>query len=197
MSTVLLRLCAVFGVSLLLAIPAAAQQQSGSDIGGPFELQGVDGARFGSVDLKGKPYALFFGFTNCPEVCPMALAEMSFSLAALGEDADRLTPVFVTVDPERDTAEHLDTYLEAFDERIVGLRGTDDETAAVAGAFRATYRKVPTSGDDYTMDHTAIIYLIDANGAFFDKIDYREDHEAQLAKYRRLIAAHETGHHEH
>jgi protein SCO1/2 len=186
-------LAALIGAVLLLSNPVAAQP--GPDVGGNFELATVDGKRFGSRNLEGRPYALFFGFTHCPEVCPTALAEMTSSLSALGKDANVLTTVFITVDPERDTPEYLKAYLEAFDERIVGLRGTEQETAEVARKFRATYRKVPTSDDDYTMDHTAIIYLMDRNGTFFDKIDYRENHDAQLKKYRRLIAADRHGSH--
>ena len=182
-------LAAALALALSFAVPAAAQN---AEIGGDFVLKTVDGEPFGSENLKDRPYALFFGFTHCPEVCPMALAEITFSLQSLGEDADLLTPVFVTVDPERDTGERLKDYLGSFDERIVGLRGSEDEIAAVARAFRATYRKVPTSGGDYTVDHTAIIYLIDDTGAFFDKIDYREPYEAQLEKYRRLIDAHKA-----
>lgn len=169
--------------TLLHWAPALAQ-----DVGGPFSLTDVAGNRVTDEDLLGKPYALFFGFTHCPEVCPLALSEISFALSELGEEAEDLTAVFVTVDPERDTPEHLGAYLGAFDERILGLHGTPEETAAVARAFRATYRKVPLSDGDYTVDHTAIIYLMDSEGAFFDKVDYREDYEVQVEKYRRLLA---------
>lgn len=179
-------LLVAFGLTLPLTAPTAAQA---ADIGGDFELTNVDGEPYGSENLKGKPYALFFGFTHCPEVCPTTLSEISFSLQELGDDADRFTPVFITVDPERDTAEILKEYLGAFDERIVGLRGTPEEIATVARAFRATYKKVEQSDGDYTVDHTAVIYLIDGNGHFFDKIDYREDSDVQLQKYRRLLQA--------
>lgn len=175
-------------LGLMISLSASVFAEN-TDIGGPFELSTVNGERFGSEELKGKPYALFFGFTNCPEVCPTALAEITLSLSALGEDGNRLTPIFVTVDPVRDTAEQLKEYLGSFDNRIVGLRGSEDEIAEVARRFKATYRKVPYSDGDYTIDHTAVIYLMDGNGTFFDKIDYREPHEAQLEKFRRLIAA--------
>ena len=185
-----LALIAALASAALAAMPTSAQDL---DLGGRFELTNVEGERFGSAELAGRPYALFFGFTHCPEVCPMALAEISYGLHVLGPDGDDLTPVFVTVDPARDTAERLRDYLGAFDGRIVGLRGTESEIAEVARAFRATYRKVPLAGGDYTVDHTAVIYLMGADGGFFDKVDYREDVDAQIAKYRALIAHHRAG----
>ncbi|MFD1198729.1 SCO family protein [Brucella gallinifaecis] len=177
---------------LTLALPVSTHAQ-GADIGGEFRLTNIEGQPFGSENLKGKPYALFFGFTHCPEVCPTTLSEIAFSLQELGSDADRLTTVFVTVDPERDTAETLKEYLGFFDKRIVGLRGTPEEIASVARAFRATYKKVALTDGDYTVDHTAVIYLIDGEGTFFDKIDYRETSDVQLEKYRRLIEADRVG----
>lgn len=168
---------------VMLATPVAAQE-----IGEDFALTATDGRRVGAEDLLGQPYMLFFGFTHCPEVCPTALAEISARLEDLGKDADRLIPVFVTVDPERDTAEYLAEYLGWFDPRIIGLRGTEAETEATARAFRATYRKVPLDGGGYTMDHTAVIYLMDADGVFFDRIDYRDSPQTQLQALRALLA---------
>ncbi|WP_245443790.1 SCO family protein [Mesorhizobium sp. DCY119] len=180
----------------MLTPPAAVAQQptetastTAYDIGGRFSLTTQHGTQLSDADLKGKPYIVFFGFTHCPEVCPTTLFELTGALAALGPDADLLTPLFVTVDPERDTQEYLASYLGAFDSRIIGLSGSAEETAAIARSFKATYRKVPLGGDDYTMDHTAIIYLIDREGQFFDKIDYREDFAVQIEKLRRLVAA--------
>lgn len=188
---------AVLFASLLLAVPAVAQEASPAanqsatsyDIGGPFSLTTQHGKRFTEADVKAKPYLVFFGFTHCPEVCPTTLFELTGVLAELGAEADRLVPIFVTVDPERDTQEYLASYLGVFDSRIVGLRGTPDETAAMARLFRATYRKVPLEDGDYTMDHTAIIYLMDDRGQLFDRIEYLEDHASQVAKLRRLLAA--------
>lgn len=159
------------------------------DIGEGFSLTATDGRRIGPEELRGRPYLLFFGFTHCPEICPMALSEISLRLEDLGPDADRLTPIFVTVDPARDTPEHLRDYLGWFDPRILGLSGTDQETATAARTFRATYRKVRLADGGYTMDHTAAIYLMDAEGGFFGHIDYRDDPEMQLAELRHLLAA--------
>lgn len=167
----------------------AAQTESDLAIGGPFALTTHKGVRLSDADLRGKPYALFFGFTHCPEVCPTTLFELAGAVAELGPVADGLNVVFVTVDPERDTPEYLASYLATFNERFIGLRGTPDEVAAVARAFKATYRKVPLEGDDYTMDHTAIVYLIDAQGRYFDRIEYLAPHELQVEKLKRLLDA--------
>jgi protein SCO1/2 len=120
-------------------------------------------------------------------VCPTTLFEMSQHLKDLGPDADRLNVVFVTVDPERDTPDLLKTYLESFDPRIVALTGTPEEMAAAATAYHVSYRKVPTEGGSYTMDHTASVILTDANGGFLSLIDYHEDEATTLAKLRRAL----------
>lgn len=157
-------------------------------IGGPFVLTTQSGARLTEADLRGKPFTVFFGFTHCPEVCPTTLWEMSAALKALGPDADRLKVLFVTVDPARDTPGSLAGYLQAFDPRIVGLTGTEAEIDAMAKAYRAYWRKVPTEGGDYTMDHTASVFLMDAKGEFAGTIAYEEQAPVRLEKLRRLIA---------
>jgi protein SCO1 len=156
-------------------------------IGGPFELTSHEGKRFKSGDLKGKPFALFFGFTNCPDVCPTTLLELTNRMAELGADADKLRIVFVTVDPEKDTPEFMKRYIANFDKRVIGLTGTPAEIAAIAKAYRAVYAKVKTK-DDYTMDHTATVYLMDAQGRFVSTIAYQEAAETQRAKLKRLVA---------
>ena len=156
-------------------------------VGGPFSLVNHRGERVTQETFKGKPTAYFFGFTHCPEVCPTTLFQMTQHLKELGPDADRLNVVFVTVDPERDTPELLKTYMESFDPRIVALTGTPEELAAAAKAFRVSYRKVPTEGGDYTMDHTASVIVTDAEGWFVSLIDYHEDSAAALAMLRRAV----------
>ncbi|MGF9567229.1 SCO family protein [Neorhizobium sp. BT27B] len=172
---------------MLVALAGVVKAQD-VDLGGPFTLKAQDGRTFTEKDLAGRPYALFFGFTHCPEVCPTTLGEISVSLSELGTVAEDFRVVFVTVDPERDTPERLKEYLGWFDERIVGLSGTVEEVAVMARAFKATYRKVPTSGGNYTMDHTALIFLMDRHGRFFDKVAYGEHQESQFRKIRDLIA---------
>jgi protein SCO1 len=157
-----------------------------SSIGGPFTLITAADKPFSSEMLKGRPYVLFFGFTNCSDVCPTTLLEMSNALAALGPDADRLTMLFVTVDPERDTAEHLKTYLAAFDPRIIGLTGTATDIASVARAYHVFYEKVPTSSG-YTMNHTATIFLMDRKGALASTTNHEEPEAVQHNKLRRLL----------
>jgi protein SCO1/2 len=158
-----------------------------SAIGGPFTLTTIEGKPFSSEMLKGRPYALFFGFTNCPDVCPTTLLEMSNALAALGPDADRLNVLFVTVDPERDTAEHLKAYLSTFDRRIIGLTGSADDIASVARAYHAFYEKVPTSSG-YTMNHTAAVFLMDRKGALAGTTSHEESEAVQRDKLRRLLS---------
>lgn len=178
--------------ALSVTHPAAAQQSVVSasyDIGGPFSLTDQHGRTFTDANVSGKPYLVFFGFTHCPEICPTTLYELTGVLAELGASADNLVPIFVTVDPERDTQEYLASYLGVFDKRFVGLRGTAEETAAIARQFRATYRKVPREDGDYSMDHTAIIYLMGRDGQLFDRIEYGEAYASQLSKLKRLLAA--------
>ncbi len=157
-------------------------------IGGPFTLTTQTGAKLSDADLKGKPFAVFFGFTHCPEVCPTTLWETTEALKALGSDADKLKVLFISVDPTRDTPEFLARYLQSFDPRIVGLTGSEAEIAAVGKEYRAYWRKVPTEDGDYTMDHTASIFLMDRDGQFTGTISYGESMEIRLQKLRRLIA---------
>ena len=157
-------------------------------IGGPFELTTHDGKRLSSADLKGTPFALFFGFTHCPDVCPTTMLELSNAIKALGPDADRLRFFFVSVDTERDTPELLKLYLSNFDPRITGLVGTPDEIAAVAKAYRVMYEKVPTK-DGFTYNHTALVYLMGRDGRLAGTINYQESADAVLKKLRRLTGA--------
>ncbi len=159
-------------------------------IGGAFDLIDTDGASFSSDALAGKPFAIFFGYTHCPDVCPATLFEMSEALKELGPSADRLNVVFVSIDPERDTPPLLKSYLSAFDERIIGLTGTPESIAAAAKAFRAFYDKVPADDGDYTMNHSAAVLLMDADGRYVGTIDYDSDAETRLAKLRRLVDLH-------
>ncbi|MGN6550653.1 MAG: SCO family protein, partial [Pararhizobium sp.] len=142
-----------------------------------------------NAQLAGKPYLVFFGFTHCPDICPTTLFELTDLMAELGPAADRFTPLFITVDPERDTQQVLVEYMTAFDERILALRGSQEETDATVKAFAAYYRKVPVEGGGYTMDHTAGVILMDAEGRFVGTLDMHEPRENVLAKLRRLVNA--------
>jgi protein SCO1/2 len=156
-------------------------------IGGPIRLTDQDGKPFDSASLAGKPYAVFFGFTNCPDACPTTLSEIARTEDELGAPANELTTVFVTVDPERDTPAVLKEYISNFSTNTVALSGTPEQVAEVATEFRVYYKKVPTSDGGYTMDHTAVLYLMGRDGAFRDVIAYSEDHERFVAKIKRLL----------
>lgn len=134
------------------------------EIGGPIDLINQDGEAVTQEDFKGEPSLVFFGFTYCPDICPMTLVTLDRALSELPEDKAPRT-VLISVDPERDTPETLKTYIgnDAFPDRIVGLTGSDEQVAAAAGAFVAAYAKVedPSSAAGYTMDHSSIIYLMD------------------------------------
>jgi protein SCO1/2 len=173
-------------VTVLLLVPEQRQAQSRVPIGGPFKLTTQDGKPFTDETLKGKPFAVFFGFTHCPEVCPTTLYDLTQDLAALGKDADNLRVAFVTVDPARDTPELMKTYLASFDPRIVGLTGTEEEIAAAAKAYKVYYRKVPTDSD-YTMDHTATIFLMDSKGDFYGTSNFQESQDIRRGKLKKLI----------
>ncbi|MEJ1157867.1 SCO family protein [Prosthecomicrobium sp. N25] len=155
-------------------------------IGGDFALVDQDGKPVTREALKGRPAAMFFGFTHCPDVCPTTLAEAGQWLAALGPDAGKLQFVFVSVDPERDTPEALKQYLSAFDERIRGLTGSQEAVDRVIKAYRVYARKVQ-SGSSYVMDHTAAVYLMNADQRFVGTINYQEPTDKALAKLRQLI----------
>lgn len=169
--------------------PAREVATGAPELGGAFALVNHRGEAVTEQDFRGKPTAYFFGFLHCPEICPTTLFEMTSRLAELGPAADRLNVVFVTIDPERDTPERIAAYLESFDPRIVGLTGTPEEVADAARTFGITYRKVPTEGGEYTMDHTASVLLFDEDGRFATLIDYHDSPEAALGKLRRVVGA--------
>jgi protein SCO1/2 len=179
----------VAGIAAMLMWPKTVRTavNSVSPIGGPFTLTTQTGAKLSDTDLKGRPFAVVFGFTRCPEVCPTTLWEMTQAFKALGPDADKLRMLFISVDPTRDTPEFLARYLQSFDKHITGLTGTEAEIAAVGREYRIYYEKVPTEDGDYTMNHTATIFLMDAEGQFSGTIAYGEDMDMRLRKLRRLI----------
>ena len=157
-----------------------------TSIGGPFSMLDQDDRPVTEADFAGKPRAMFFGFTSCPDVCPTMLMEMTGWLERLGPLAERLQPIFVSVDPERDTPEVIKEYLSVFDPRITGLTGTPEQLAKFAANYGVYYEKVPTGDDDYTMNHTAGVLLFDASGGFRGIADYHENPDDAEAKLRRL-----------
>jgi protein SCO1/2 len=157
-----------------------------SAIGGPFKLVDQDGKSITDQDLKGRPFLVFFGYTHCPDVCPTTLFELSEVMHALGKDADRINALFVTVDPERDTAAVIKDYLSSFDPHVRGATGDRDAIDKIEKDYRVFAKKVPTKNGDYSMDHTALVYLMDKQGRFVApfKLDRKpEEAAAALRKY--------------
>ena len=187
---------AVAGLGLLIAFVLLTpqpkpDQAAGGRIGGAFQLAQAKGGVLDSATLKGRPYGLFFGFTQCPDICPGTLTEMT----ALMDELDKgplsaklkdFRILFITVDPERDTADLLANYLSAFDGRILGLIPTMETLPGLAKQFAAFYQKVPTSSG-YTMNHTSAVYLFSGEGIFSGTIDIQESKASQKAKLERLL----------
>ena len=154
---------------LVACTPSGPQFQSsdvtGSSFGRDFALHDVEGKPRTLADFRGKAVVVFFGYTQCPDVCPTTLAALAEAMKQLGPDADRVQVLFVTVDPDRDTPELLGKYVPAFDRRFLGLRGNAEETARTAKEFRILYQKQPgTSPGSYTMDHSAGTFIFDPQG---------------------------------
>ncbi|WP_428029153.1 SCO family protein [Ancylobacter sp.] len=156
-------------------------------IGGPFELVDQNGKTVTQEAFAGTPMLVFFGFTHCPDICPTSLFEMSQLFEVLGPDARKVTGLFITVDPERDTPEVMKSYLGSFHPSIQGLSGTPEQVAAVTRAYRAYAKKVPTQGGDYTMDHTAIVYLMSKDGQFVAPFNLKRPPEEAAAELRRYL----------
>ncbi len=154
-------------------------------VGGPFTLVDQDGRTVTERDFAGATHLVFFGFTHCPDVCPTTLQQISDVLAALGDRGKAVRVAFVSVDPERDDPASLKTYLSSFDPRITGLTGSPEQVSAAEKAYRAYAKKVPGKDGDYTMEHTAIVYVMDGRNHFLGALDLSrppEDSAAQLAK---------------
>lgn len=184
---------AAFGLSLAVGLLAALWLMGGfrggpalAAIGGPFRLTDQSGQTVTEKSLAGRPTIIFFGFTHCPDICPTALFDMSEVLRAMGPDADKVNAYFISVDPERDTPTAMKDYLSSFDPHLKGLTGSVDEIAKVTTAYRVYAKKVPLKDGDYTMDHTALVYLMDRQGNFVRPFDLKrkpEDAAADLKRY--------------
>jgi protein SCO1/2 len=156
-------------------------------VGGPFRLEDQNGKPVTDADMKGKPFLVFFGFTHCPDICPTTLFDMSQLMKQLGPDADRTAALFITVDPERDTPKVLKDYLSNFDPHLRGLTGDPAAISAAIRAYRVYAKKVPLENGDYTMDHTAVVYLMDKDGHFVAPFDTSRTPQAEAADLRRYF----------
>ncbi|MDE2064136.1 MAG: SCO family protein [Bradyrhizobium sp.] len=156
-------------------------------IGGPFQLTDQTGQTITEKSMLGRPTLVFFGFTHCPDVCPTTLFEMSEVLKAMGKDADRVNAYYISVDPERDTQAVMKEYLSSFDPRLKGLTGSPQQVAKVMSEYRVYSKKVPLKDGDYTMDHTALIYLMDRDGKFVAPFNINQKPEQAAADLKRYL----------
>ena len=181
---------AVAVIAIVFAVTSgrSVREHGEARIGGPFTLVDDTGAAVTERTLAGKPSAIYFGYTYCPEVCPTTLNDLARWMKALGPDADKLNYVFVTVDPARDTPQVMHDYVSAFDPRIRGFTGTPGEIAKVAREYGVYYQRIPTSDGGYVMDHSAALYLMGPDARFVSLIHYQEDDATAVDKLRRLAA---------
>lgn len=184
---------AILALGLVALIGAAAFIVSGGGdharaaaIGGPFTLVDQNGARVTDATYKGAPSVVFFGYTHCPDVCPTTLFDMSEALKRLPA-GKKVSVLFVTVDPERDTPAALKDYLSSFDPRISGLTGTRDEVDGALKAYRVYSKKQPQENGEYSMDHSAIVYLMDKQGRFVTALNLQSPPEAVAKEIERVM----------
>jgi protein SCO1 len=175
-----------FGVVLFITGRAPVGQAVAA-VGGPFHLEDQNGKPVTDQDMKGRPFLVFFGFTHCPDVCPTTLFDMSQVMHTLGPDADRVGALFITVDPGRDTPAVMKDYMSNFDPHLRGLTGDQASIDAAVRAYRVYAKKVPLQGGDYTMDHTAIVYLMDKDGQFVAPFDLKRTPVAAAADLHRYF----------
>ena len=168
--------------------PTRQQPLAISSIGGPFTLTGSDGKPFSSASLAGKPYAIFFGFTHCPDVCPTTLARMVRLRQLLGAGDRPFEILFVSVDPERDGSAEVGKYAELFNSPVTGLTGSPAQIEQVKKQFGIFSRKVPDSSGGYSVDHTSTVLLFDRKSDFSGTIAPEEKDNAALAKLKRITA---------
>jgi protein SCO1/2 len=191
----LILLIAAFTAGLVLCLSVVllvAQRPNGpvsqaSAVGGPFKLTDQNGRTVTEQDMKGRPFLIFFGFTHCPDVCPTTLFDISEIFRALGPDAGRANALFITVDPERDTPEAMKNYLSSFDPHLRGLTGDEAAVDGVIKAYRAYAKKAPNPDGSYTMDHTALVYLMDKDGRFVAPFNLKRRPEESAADLRRYF----------
>src|SRR5215475_5092664 len=183
-----------FATSLLIGLLVVLWAMGGvrgvtapAAIGGPFQLTDQSGATVTDKSLQGRPTLIFFGFTHCPDVCPTSLFEISEVLRAMGKDADKVNAYFVSVDPERDNAQSMKDYLSSFDPHLKGLTGDPESVAKALSAYRVYAKKVPLKDGDYTMDHTALTYLMDRDGKFVAPFNLNRKPEEAAAELKRYL----------
>lgn len=178
------------GMYAFLTAAGDSQSEGAALIGGPFSLVDVNSKRVTDRDFRGKLMLVFFGYTHCPDVCPTTLQTMSDVMEKLGGDAGKLAPVFISLDPKRDTPQVLADYMKNFSPRIIALTGNEKDIASAAKAYRVYYRKAGGGGEeDYAVDHSAFAYLMDAEGKYVTHFAFNMPLDSMLAVIRKKIAA--------
>jgi protein SCO1 len=161
----------------------------GTAIGGPFDLVDQNGKRVSDIDLRGKWLLVYFGYTHCPDACPTALNNIALTFRDLAPQLrGEIRPVFITIDPARDTPRAMKDYVASFDAPILALTGSAAEVAQTAKEYRVYYAKNPEAGGDYSLDHTSLIYVMDPNGRFAASLDSEATPAQMTARLRQLIA---------
>ena len=191
-AVLLLTLAAGLGGYAWISQRLDRQQGSGvALVGGPFTMTDQNGRRVTEKDFLGKHMLVFFGYTYCPDICPTELQVMMAALDQLGPDAEKVQPVFVSIDPARDTPEVMKAYVENFGSRLIGLTGSPEEVVAMAKAYRAYYAKSgdTSSPDAYLMDHSSIIYLMGTDGRFVKHFAYTTDTGRLAGELREQLEA--------
>ncbi|RDJ26970.1 SCO family protein [Bosea caraganae] len=178
---------ALAAAAIVTFSPRQQGQSLASSVGGPFTLTTAEGKSLSDKELRGAPFLVFFGFTHCPDVCPTTLFSISEMMRAAGTKGEKLRALFVSVDPERDTPDVMKSYLGSFDPRIVGLTGSQADIDATVKAYRAYAKKVPQKDGDYTMDHTALVYLMDKNGGFVGSFNIEQPPAQAAAELLRHL----------
>ncbi|MEZ5692046.1 MAG: SCO family protein [Rickettsiales bacterium] len=167
---------------------AGSSNKEKAFIGGEFYLINQDGNVVGDKDFRGQVMLVFFGFTHCPDICPVTAATFASVMESLGDKADMVAPIFITVDPKRDTQEVLKEYLGNIDKRIIGLTGSDEQISKVADVYKTYFAKVDSDkGDDYMVNHSGYVYLMDKNGEYVKHFPYNVKTEELVNSIKILL----------
>ncbi len=169
-------------------LPRGERSSAMSVVGGPFRLESSKGGTLDSQALKGRPFLVFFGFTQCPNVCPTTLADLGTLLDEFGKEGGDVPAYYITLDPERDTQAVMAEYMASFTDRITGLTGTPEAIERVTRDYRAFVKRVPLPGGDYTLEHTLMVYMMDRDGGFAGPLDLNAGHPLALKQLRKLAA---------
>ena len=186
-------LLSILAASVAVAAPPKPSESSKSDLSrlgqgtAAIDLLSEDGKPVSLDDLNGKPRVLFFGFTHCPVVCPVTVWEIDAALAEIGKPAETTQIVFVSLDPARDTPAVMKKYFSGFKGRVVPLTGAEASVQKIARSFDVRWQKVNTGKGDYTLDHTALAFLINAEGKVVDTIAFGASRELSVARLRKLL----------